>query len=479
AAGMLAVAGAQAADLPVKAKPVQYVKICTLYGDGFYYIPGSDTCLKIAGYIRADYGYNVHTNVPHYSGDAGARDRNANRHPFTTRHRANIQNDTRTQTAYGTLRTFASLHFDNRHTTDANDINDVEVTVHRAFIQWAGFTIGHTQSFTDVPGQLGDTTMRSLHQAQTESTTGATGINQIAYTWQLGNGMTLNVGADERRVRNLANRGDGTGGVRIGGAPGVSSRTGQHAPTPWISFRVNQAWGEFAAAFIAQQNRASYYTDGATCIQPGTTLCGHPDNDWAWGARAGAKFNVPMFGPGDYIGISGYYSEGAVRLTAANLSNPSLFGKDPTVAIGWVADAVYLDNGQFEQTTAWSVNGGYAHYWTPNFSTTWYGGYVEVSYNDTVINGNWFCGGNHVTPLSGQRCDPGFALFHVGSHTDWYPVRGFRLAVDVLYTGVDTAMAGFANIGTARGNRPTGIYEVKDRGITSVMFRAQRNWGGR
>ena len=44
AAGMVAVAGAQAADLPVKAKPVQYVKICTLYGDGFYYIPGSDTC---------------------------------------------------------------------------------------------------------------------------------------------------------------------------------------------------------------------------------------------------------------------------------------------------------------------------------------------------------------------------------------------------------------------------------------------------
>ena len=81
-----------------------------------------------------------------------------------------------------------------------------------------------------------------------------------------------------------------------------------------------------------------------------------------------------------------------------------------------------------------------------------------------------------MTPLSGQRCDPGFALWHVGSHTDWYPVRGFRLAVDVLYTGIDTAMAGFANIGTTRGNRPTGIYEVKDLGITSVMFRAQRNW---
>src|SRR6185437_3910931 len=41
AAGLVAIAGAQAADLPVKAKPVQYVKICSLYGAGFYYIPGT------------------------------------------------------------------------------------------------------------------------------------------------------------------------------------------------------------------------------------------------------------------------------------------------------------------------------------------------------------------------------------------------------------------------------------------------------
>ena len=54
AAGLVAVAGAQAADLPVKAKPVQYVKICSLYGAGFYYIPGTDTCLKVGGYVRAE-----------------------------------------------------------------------------------------------------------------------------------------------------------------------------------------------------------------------------------------------------------------------------------------------------------------------------------------------------------------------------------------------------------------------------------------
>ena len=45
--------------MPVKAKPVQYVKICSLYGDGFYYIPGTDTCLKMGGYMRVQAEYNM------------------------------------------------------------------------------------------------------------------------------------------------------------------------------------------------------------------------------------------------------------------------------------------------------------------------------------------------------------------------------------------------------------------------------------
>ena len=59
AAGLIAVAGAQAADLPVKAKAVEYVKICSLYGVGYYYIPGTDTCIKIGGYVRLEAYHNA------------------------------------------------------------------------------------------------------------------------------------------------------------------------------------------------------------------------------------------------------------------------------------------------------------------------------------------------------------------------------------------------------------------------------------
>src|SRR5437016_10108490 len=62
AAGIVAVAGAQAADLPVKAKPVEYVKICSLYGDGFFYLPGTETCIRLRGSGQADYYYNALRN---------------------------------------------------------------------------------------------------------------------------------------------------------------------------------------------------------------------------------------------------------------------------------------------------------------------------------------------------------------------------------------------------------------------------------
>ena len=61
AAGLVAVAGAQAADLPVKAKAVEYVKVCSLYGVGYYYIPGTDTCIKIGGYVRYEAYHNYTT----------------------------------------------------------------------------------------------------------------------------------------------------------------------------------------------------------------------------------------------------------------------------------------------------------------------------------------------------------------------------------------------------------------------------------
>jgi hypothetical protein len=48
---MVAASGAQAADLSI-AEPVEYVRVCDAFGVGYWYIPGTDTCIKIGGSVE-------------------------------------------------------------------------------------------------------------------------------------------------------------------------------------------------------------------------------------------------------------------------------------------------------------------------------------------------------------------------------------------------------------------------------------------
>ncbi|MCC0043424.1 MAG: porin [Brucellaceae bacterium] len=84
---------AKAADAIVMAEPepMEYVRICDVYGTGFFYIPGTETCLAIGGYIRQQInfdntGYNVLS-------------------------RFDTTFDARTETEWGTLRGFANTRF--------------------------------------------------------------------------------------------------------------------------------------------------------------------------------------------------------------------------------------------------------------------------------------------------------------------------------------------------------------------------------
>src|SRR5689334_15947768 len=163
AAGLMAVSGAQAADLPVKAKAVEYVRICSLYGAGFFYIPGTDTCIKLGGYVRIDTTFNTGAGAygnPAYAGDAGQGNRY--RDYFLSRSRMALTVDTRTATEYGVVRTFGQgdFQFQNAGTSNPSavaaapfvggGINNAflstagggYVAVEMLFIQFAGFTFG-------------------------------------------------------------------------------------------------------------------------------------------------------------------------------------------------------------------------------------------------------------------------------------------------------------------------------------------------
>ncbi len=90
----------------MKAKAVEYVKICSLYGAGFYYIPGTDTCIKLGGYLRAEVALNTNSDFSGQSRPAANGARNRLTNYYTMRAREDLNIDTRTATEYGVVRTF-------------------------------------------------------------------------------------------------------------------------------------------------------------------------------------------------------------------------------------------------------------------------------------------------------------------------------------------------------------------------------------
>src|SRR6201985_1393315 len=216
AAGLVAMSGAQAADLPVKAKAVEYVRICSLYGAGFYYIPGTDTCIKLGGYLRVEVvGNSNSVNTGNTSGAAGANNRFTN--AYTWRSREDLNIDTRTATEYGVVRTFFDATFS--WTTDvytggapgatvysqlgstrvsapnnanAGAIAGGTVGVYYAFIQFAGFTMGKAVSQFDAPWQNypGNNFDGLVGGGGT-----VTGVNQLSYTADFGQGISATISA--------------------------------------------------------------------------------------------------------------------------------------------------------------------------------------------------------------------------------------------------------------------------------------------
>jgi Porin subfamily len=497
AAGLIAVGGAQSAELPVKAAPVQYVKICTLYGEGFYYIPGSDTCLRLGGYVRAEYGWNlVGARTPAYCGTQGAQDRTVSQ--LSTRNRLAVQMDTRTQTQYGTLRTFTSLFMQSEDQV-------FSFTAQRAFIQWLGFTFGHAQSFQDT---WAITDAYHLAQQQNNSDTGANGINQIAYTMELGNGMTLTAGADEVRRKSLLNFAN-TAALRVDAEPSNSFR-GQDWPDTHLDFKVNQAWGYYALTGVVHDVAATYYNcrSGTPASNAVLTDCNYPKDRVGWAIETGAEIKLDFIAPGDHGGFMLRYAQGASQFGGGgSLGSAGLFASGYQVGIGWITDGVFFGtlpgsllptactpgvckDVQIQLTTTWTVGGAYEHYWTPQLKTAISGAYTQIQYNDTAKSlwADAVCTPPpaaspltqaNVHGIASEFCDPDWAFFQGGVRTQWSPVPGFYFAIDTGLVHVFTAFKGATAALTPNpiiGARPAGTYFIKDEQSYYGVFRAQRQF---
>ncbi|WP_245504669.1 porin [Aquabacter spiritensis] len=484
AAGLVAVAGAQAADLPVKAKAVEYVKVCSAYGAGYYYVPGSDTCLKIGGYVRLDTYINaVGTFNPAISsatgnafnspgvGVAGFPYQTNDRADYLTRARGVFDMDARTATDYGVLRSYVRFGGQWDSQASAGSPTGGSLYFERAFIQFAGFTFGYTQSFFD----FGRNYMLTTPYAGSSAWS-----TVIAYTAQFGNGFSATLSLEDAAMRTTGVQATSTGyaptawSATGGGLPAGSSTTGlsytnyqegQQVPDIVANLRLDQAWGSVLLSGALHQ------VAGVTPVAAGATYLGGSGSDsWGWAIGGGLEFKLPMLAPGDSLFIQASYADGAINyagLSGSSQARATALGALDISSGGVIsgayypiADAVWNGTG-YSKESAWSIQGQFRHYWVPNIRSAVYGGYVSVDVPPNTV---------FATSVN---------MWQVGLNTIWSPVKNLDLGLEVLYSKVD-GDAPLANYTTS----PTGVCSAATTcttvgGSTDVWsggFRAQRNF---
>jgi len=150
AAALVAVSGARAADAIVAAEPepVEYVRVCDAFGTGFFYIPGTETCLRIHGYIRYDIKGGELFDRISATGDE----------TWNKRARFSFRTSTASETELGTLRTYAEIRFQwDTNNAAGGYTNDNEFSVNFAWLQLGGLRIGKDESlFTTFTGYGGN-----------------------------------------------------------------------------------------------------------------------------------------------------------------------------------------------------------------------------------------------------------------------------------------------------------------------------------
>ena len=519
AAGLVAVAGAQAADLPVKAKPVEYVKICSIYGAGFFYIPGTDSCIKIGGWVRAEYGFQTGNSAVEANQGSLGRNNRIDTDEYRMRARWTTSIDVRTQTEYGTLRAYSRAGFQ----TTTTESTQGRIYTERGFIQFAGFTFGKSQSYFDF---FGGAFCYGCSYTGAASMTGAAGTLLAAYTATFGNGFTATLSLEDTWMRRNGIWDAGTDALAISNMPGpgvvqdsynpASINMGDYGATqvPDIvgSLRVDQAWGSAQIAGALRQNHAGFYGNNTAgvagvgnFIGPGGYTGLAPSDAWGWAVMGGVVINLP-WNKGDKFYVEGTICEGAgayCGMDGAISGKNNNFGRfnGGNVAAAWAIDSIFANaigptvasggaigaTGQ-QLTRYFSITGAFEHYWTPALRSDLWGSYTAADYNDTATA--IFCSSpvgpvrtaagatpNFATgPVIG--CDPDWNIWAVGLRTIWNPAPQFDIGLEVFYTRLETKF----DPNTVRlafggaGGRAADNYRPSSESVWGSILRLQRNF---
>ncbi|MFO1166925.1 MAG: porin [Rhodoblastus sp.] len=494
AAVLATVAGAQAADLPTrKAAPVQYVKICDAYGAGFFYIPGTETCLRVGGLVLAEVAVSnaparfTVVNTPGAvtaiggiglgGGGVGvAMVPGVARDAVAWAALGRVELDARTQSPWGTVRSFLRIdsYFGSGAVANTGALSGLtpasslgtlaarETTIlNKGFIQFAGFTMGRIQSMFDFYADAATYSgLRGSNQT----------VNGLAYTATFGGGFSATL-ALEDEVSHRARAtfwnvvGQSNGFPTTGPIPAFQTQfLGTRMPDIVANLRVDQPWGSAQLSGALHRVAVGEYATTNLAGLPAGTLYNKTDS-LGFAIQGGVKFNLDMIAPGDSLWLQATYAQGAVGYTnGSNLAfvNGVNISTNMGVGIarvssgnGWQegvtdGDCVFTFGGTCEKSKSFAVVGAFTHYWTPSVKSWLAAAYYQVRYSDNATqNANLIAGAlafGQPGFLSGAT---NYKEFDLVGGLAWNPIRGFEIGAEVTWMhGAVSRPAGLATDAT-------------------------------
>ena len=506
ASGLVALGGAQAADLPVKAKAVEYVRICSLYGDGFFFIPGTDTCIKIGGYLRVDTTFNGGVyGVPDWNGDPGQQNRFSDN--FVSRSRMALTVDTRTATEYGVVRTFGEgrFQFNNFGSSNPSTLSAFPGGAANALKPLAAATSQWHISSSSSPASPSVSRRRPMprrgkdSRATSPRTCWAVKIPTPASTTSSTPPSSATAcrprSASTIRPCGIARPSTIWASPRRIGANGTGSNAyaGTHAPDIVGNIRVDQAWGLFQLSAAAHEVSGSYNTlarrrrsdqpfrnqrsprnqvgrrgDGRVADQEPPDRCGRRHQ-----ARRLLCKGRHQVRDRDRRHLAELRDVRRQRLRLPERRLRRDHRRRLYSGRGW--------HRRYPLTTAWGVRGAFNHNWDPYWSSSLFGSYSAVRYdggaNDNLLGAGTttakgaycaaFAASHPGQALVGNAagaytCNPDFNVSQLGVNLRWTPIKNLTFTGEVQWFHLDQKMSG-CSVFTATAPKPTALYEFKDQ----------------
>lgn len=391
AAAMIVAGGAQAADLTV-AEPVDYVKVCDAFGSGFFYSPGTDTCIKVGGYVKFSTSFG-NTDF----GDYIAQYPGSNWSNFMTE--ASAQLTASSVTEFGNLTGFLDFRAQsgNAGNFSSSATQIVNSNTNSAYVDSAWLSIGPIKAgrFTSLFDFGRGYTDTGVFGSDTTS-------DHIQATYAI-NGFGLALSIEDQRDRGAA---PGIGAYDP--SSGVYAYGGQDN-IPDIVAAVTYASGIFSTKVAAAYTNEAVDRSGAGTIDNPYNY----DAQSGWAIGGNIELNLDAVSKGDLFFVTAAYGDNANAYTGI-AGGTSVAGM-----VGNGADAV---DRNFAAAAApgnsWSALASYKHVWTPAVWSAVSGGYAE--YSGTGYYSEW-----------------NVDAYRFVASTGWTPVTGLDLMLDGQYSHAD------------------------------------------